>query len=113
MVNIFKNNNYLVVKITIKEANLDKAEEFKQEVMKAIDEGNRYLIINFEDVEYIDSTFMAALVSLLKYAIAKNGDIAVAELKKDIYYLFHMIRMDKVFMIYDHLPDTFSGSFGR
>lgn len=108
-----KYNNYYVVNIKNRQATLENAEEFKQEVTRVIDEGNRYLVINFADVRYIDSTFMAALVSLLKYAMSKDGDIAVANLSEDIYDLFCLIRMEKVIKVYDEVPDSFSGSFGR
>ena len=113
MIETFVNNNYRVVKIKIEEANLNSAEEFRQEVHKLIDEGSRYLMIDFSEVVYLDSTFMAALVSLLKYAMSKKGDIAVAGLNKDLYNLFEIIRMDKIFSIYPALPDSFTGSFGR
>ncbi len=109
----FKYNDYYVVKIKGREATLKNAEKFKEYVTSIIKEGDHFLVISFEGVKYIDSTFMGALVSLLKYALFVKGDIAVANLNKDIYNLFCLVRMEKVIMIYDKLPDSFTGSFGR
>ncbi|WP_374164778.1 STAS domain-containing protein [Arcticibacter sp. MXS-1] len=113
MVEIQKLDSYCAVIIKEKEANLESADVFKSSLMSLIDKGFKYLVVDFSDVEYVDSTFIAALVSGLKYAMQYNGDVAVARLSKDIRHLFSLIRMDKVFMIYDEIPDLFEPSFGR
>jgi len=102
-------NNYLLVELQLKEANLVEADRFKSEMLDLIDQGNKAIIVSFEKVDYIDSSFLGALVSALKYAITVKADIAVSNLNKDIYNLFHLIRMDKVFTVYNTLPDQFYG----
>lgn len=96
----------MVVRITIKEAGLKVAEQFKQSLFDLLDEGHPYLVIDFEEVTYIDSSFLGALVSGLKYALSKGSDIALVNLHKDIFGLFELIRMDKVFTIYSNLEDA-------
>lgn len=113
MIETVKNNDYCLVKLELDEASLDKADEFKEKMIGLIDDGNYFIVISFEKVLYIDSTFMAALVSVLKYAISKKGDIAFAQLPKDITYLFRMIRMDRIFTIFKDLPESFTGNFRR
>lgn len=108
MIETFTHNNYTVAKLQIKEANLDVAEQFKSEILQLIDKGQNQIIVSFENVAYVDSSFLGALVSVLKYAMSKNGDIAVAQLNKDINNLFNLIRMNKVFKIYNTLPDVFA-----
>ena len=108
MIETTTKNNYTVATLNIKEANLDVAEQFKSEMLQLIDKGNNYIVVSFENVAYVDSSFLAAHVSVLKYAMTKNGDIAVAQLNKDINNLFNLIRMNKVFKIYNTLPDVFA-----
>jgi len=91
----------LVATITQPEANLSNAEQFKQEMLALINEGNRRIALNFEQVSYIDSSFLGAMVSSLKHALGKDGDIYLVQLKKDIVDLLRLIRMDKVFKVYD------------
>lgn len=98
----------LVVRITVREAGLKVAEQFKQNIFDLLDEGHPYLIIDFEEVTYVDSSFLGALVSGLKYALFKESDIALVNLHKDILGLFELIRMDKVFTIYSNLQDAVS-----
>lgn len=102
-------NDYLLAELQLKEANLVEAERFKNEMIHILDQGHKAIIVSFEKVDYIDSSFLGALVSSLKYAMSQNADIAVAFLNKDIHNLFHLIRMDKVFTVHNALPEKFYG----
>ena len=90
----------LIVTIKTAEASLKNSDAFKAGMVALIEEGHHHIVINFEHVNYIDSSFLGALVSSLKYAISKHGDLSLTNLKKDIYSLFQLIRVDKVFKIY-------------
>jgi anti-sigma B factor antagonist len=74
-----------------------------------LDAGNRYVAVNFEEVTYVDSSFLGAMVSSLKYALSKKAEIYLTGLQKDIFDLLHLIRMDKVFKIYGNVEEVVSG----
>nr|WP_067058794.1 STAS domain-containing protein [Mucilaginibacter sp. L294] len=93
-------NEALIAAIEVKEANLTVSDGFKDEMTALIDKGNKYIVVNFEGVIYVDSSFLGALVSSLKYAIANQTEIVVAGLNKDVSGLFQLIRLDKAFKIY-------------
>jgi|SRR5690606_36282480 len=105
-----QHHDYLLAILKIKEANLVEAERFKAEMIHLINQGSKKIIVSFEEVDYVDSSFLGALVSSLKYAISQGGDIAVAHLNKDILNLFQLIRMDKVFKVYSLLPGESDGA---
>lgn len=92
----------LLAGIQIKEANLTKADGFKEEMAAIIEQGNKFIIVDFSNVIYVDSSFLGALVSSLKLAIANQAEIVVCCLNKDILNLFQLIRLDKAFKIYNH-----------
>ena len=94
------NSNFTVAEIKVKEANLVYADLFKEEMLGLIDGGNEHLLVDFKNVQYVDSTFLGSLVSSLKHAVSHHADIAVINLSKDIQALFGLIRLDKVFNIY-------------
>jgi anti-sigma B factor antagonist len=96
--NIYK--DALIADIQVKEANLTVSDNFKNEMAALIDKGNKYIIVNFEKVMYVDSSFLGALVSSLKYAIANKAEIDVAGLNKDVAGLFQLIRLNKAFKIH-------------
>lgn len=108
MIETTPKTGYLLVKIKIKEANLDAADHFKSEMTNLIDQGNLKLMVSFENVAYVDSSFLGALVSVLKYALSKEGDVSVVNLNSDINNLFNLIRMNKVFKVYNSEPDVFA-----
>lgn len=95
-----------VSRITYQDANLEIADQFKKELLALIDEGNPKVILNFETVTYIDSSFLGAMVAALKHAMSINGDIYLVGLRKDIHNMMQLIRMDKVFKIYTHAEDV-------
>jgi anti-sigma B factor antagonist len=105
---ILLTNNYrdaLIADVQPKEANLTVSEAFKEEMLSLINTGNKYIIVNFDKVIYVDSSFLGALVASLKFAIVNKAEIVVASLNKDINDLFQLIRLDKAFKIYT-TPDA-------
>lgn len=102
---ITEKGKFVVAMITVKEANLDNADKFKEELLELIDKGNPNVVLNFEYVTYVDSSFLGAMVSGLKHALSKGADIYLIRLQKDIDNMLQLIRMDKVFKIYHDLSD--------
>lgn len=100
---ITEQHNLLLAEIQISEANLAQSNALKAELATLTDQYRKNIVVDFNRVEYVDSSFLGALVSALKYAVAAQTDISVVNLKKDIRDLFGLIRLDKVFKIYnDH-----------
>ncbi|HEX8019674.1 STAS domain-containing protein [Mucilaginibacter sp.] len=100
----------LIADIQLKEANLANSDQFKSELIILINNGNKYIIVNFEQVIYIDSSFLGALVSALKLTMNNGGDIAVVGLNSDIRSLFQLVRLDKVFKIYTNTQEALTGA---
>ncbi len=95
-----EDQDLLVAEVQLEEANLTQSDGFKEEMIALIDQGNHHILVDFRKVKYVDSSFLGALVSALKYAMAQEGDVAVVNLNKDIHDLFSLIRLDKVFKIF-------------
>lgn len=93
-------NGILIAEILLKEASLAEADKLKAEMILLIDTQPANILVDFGMIEYVDSSFLGAMVSSLKYAVAHKTDISVVNLEKDIYDLFTLIRLDKVFKIY-------------
>ncbi|MFD0749431.1 STAS domain-containing protein [Mucilaginibacter calamicampi] len=97
----------VLLTLQIKDANMGHADAFKAELINIFDKHQRKrLIINMEQVQYIDSSFLGALVAALKYVISFQSDVILVGMRKDILNLFALIRLDKVFKIYDNFNDA-------
>lgn len=98
-----KNNQILIITIEEKEANLSKSEMFKELVSQEIDNGAHEIIISFKNVAYLDSSFLGALVAILKKLLPVNGKLVLTDLNKDIENLFELTRLDKIFVLRNDL----------
>lgn len=102
MISIYKEDEKnLLLNLDLHEASLTNAEVFKAELLQLFETHQKRIILNMQQVEYIDSSFLGALVSLLRQFIAAKTDLVLVGLRKDIADLFALIRLDKVFKMYD------------
>lgn len=92
-----------VLTIIGKDANLSKSEIFREYVFGELEAGARNIVISFENVEYLDSSFLGALVAILKKVVANEGKLVLIELNKDIQILFELTRLDRIFILRDSL----------
>ena len=57
------------------------------------------ILIDANDLQYIDSTGLGVLVSSLNKLREKNGSIKIVGLKPHIYKIFALTSLDKIFEI--------------
>nr|WP_312576647.1 STAS domain-containing protein [Sedimentibacter sp.] len=91
-------NNYLEIK-PIGEVDIYTSPEFKNKVIEIIETKNINILINADELEYIDSTGLGVLMSILKKVKENNLDIKIINLKPNIYKLFDITGLNKVFNI--------------
>lgn len=75
------------------------AKTFKDEVTDLIEGGATQLIVDFDKVDFLDSSGLGALVGVLK-KIGHRGDLAVSGLNSDVSQMFRICRMDRVFTVH-------------
>lgn len=105
-----------VVHVYLNRATLAKAIAFKDFTQNIIDEGYSKLIVDLSMSEYLDSTFLGAMVSLLKKVSVLNGDLRLVYKKEMPSLMLVLTRMDKVFKIFDDLQgaiESFNGSIPK
>ncbi len=76
------------------------APRLRERMVALIDEGPRVLIINMTGVEYIDSTGLGTLVAALKRATEKGGTLSIICPNEQIFKVFHITGLVKVFPIH-------------
>lgn len=95
-----------VVHVYLTRATLAKAVSFKDFAMEVISAGSNKLVIDLSICEYIDSTFLGAMVALLKKVNSLSGDLRLVYNKETPSLVFVLTRMDKVFKIFPNLQDA-------
>jgi len=96
---IDKIEGILVVRVQLERATLSKAGQFKDTLTQKIESGYRRFIIDLRNVEYMDSTYMGAMVVTLKKLTALNGELKLVFANKNspIWLTFETTRMFNVF----------------
>jgi len=96
--NVRQENEATVVHVTGR-VDASVASEMKKELQDLIDEGNTNLVLNLEDVNFIDSSGLGVFVSCLRRAATKGGDLRLAEVPEFARSIFELTRLTRVFNI--------------
>jgi anti-sigma B factor antagonist len=86
--------------------------EFKQKMSEWIDAGNRKIVLNLSEVDFIDSSGLGAIISSLK-KISGKGDLVICGVKETVMSLFRLTRMHRVFDILGSEDEAVSKLYGQ
>ncbi|HKX28024.1 MAG TPA: STAS domain-containing protein [Blastocatellia bacterium] len=98
-----------VVVLVLPGDNLDasNAKEFRQNVAPMLTGSNK-LIFDMSRLNFVDSSGLGALLSCLRQLHAAGGDLKLFGLTKPVRSLFELVRMHRIFEIYDTREDAFN-----
>ncbi len=92
------NENTLEVK-PVGEVDIYTSPELKNKIYELIEEKNINILINGEELDYIDSTGLGVLMGIYKKLQEKSLNISIINLKPNIYKLFDITGLNKIFNI--------------
>lgn len=82
------------------EVDIYSAPQFKEALVKGIDEGARRIIVDLTEVSFIDSTALGVLVSGAKRVRPQNGGLDIVCADENITRIFEITGLDRIFGIY-------------
>jgi anti-sigma B factor antagonist len=91
-----------VIRPGVQRLTAQNAKTFKDEVIDLVNDGATQLVVDFEEVSFLDSSGLGALVGVLK-KIGHRGEMVICGLSTEVEQMFRICRMDRVFNIY---PDV-------
>lgn len=91
----------VLITIELSEASLNHSEDFKKFLYDVNDVEPPKMVLDMGKIEYMDSSFIGALVAGLKNVLSNGGEMALINVNNDVMALFELTRLDKVFKIYD------------
>jgi anti-anti-sigma factor len=81
--------------------NATQSQELKQKITEIIEKSNaRIVLVDFEEVTFMDSSGLGALVLAFKALQAANRKLVLCGLNEQIRILFELTGTDKVFEIF-------------
>ena len=89
-----------IVKVHIKgEIDILSAQELKKQLYDLINDIDVDIELNFNELNYIDSTGLGIFIGALKRIRQKNKNIYIINMKDNIKKLFLITSLDKLFII--------------
>jgi anti-sigma B factor antagonist len=79
--------------------------QFRAAVQNAVSEGKAFVVANMQDVGFIDSSGVGMLITCHQDLKAAGGQLVLMNLSDDIYDLFEMTSIDRLFEIVDNEAD--------
>lgn len=98
MIELRREGDVTVVSLVEKRLDATLAPRFRSDVVGLVNDGASKLVLDLSQVQFMDSSGLGALVSVLK-AVGGRGSVVVCGLSSSVQQLFRLTRMDKVFSI--------------
>lgn len=90
-----------LIKIEAQRATVELAGEFKEELLKHIENGNIKVVVDMSQTDFLDSSFLGVLVTGLKRTSTKGGDLKIVGLQPPVHAMFELTRLCRIFDIFD------------
>lgn len=85
------------------------AAEVKQELVELVAQGRRRLIFDLEQVSFVDSSGLGALIGGLKAARQAGGDLRIARANAQVRALLNLTMLERVLRPYETLEEARAG----
>ena len=96
-----KEENEVLIGYIQGEVDVNSAPDFKKKLEALLTKQNKKILINFEGMNYIDSSGLATLVDFFKAIKGYGGQLVFCSLLENVKKLFVITRLDKLFNIVD------------
>ncbi|MFN6512974.1 MAG: STAS domain-containing protein [Nostoc sp. CreGUA01] len=80
--------------------NSTTSQEFRQNITKILEVGVKIVLLDFQDVTFMDSSGLGALVLAFKTLRAADIQLVICSINEQVRILFELTNMDKIFEIF-------------
>lgn len=89
-----------------------QASTFRQDVSDRVRDGAKHILIDFQDVTFMDSSGLGALVLALKTARSSKVKMSICAINDQVKMLFELTSMDRVFELHES-REAFEATLGK
>jgi anti-anti-sigma factor len=94
-------NNILIITAEIKRATMSESAEFKEYLLKYVEEGWTKILIDLSTCEFIDSTFLGTLISASRKIIKIEGSIRIVANYNLIPSILKLTGTSKMLLVFE------------
>ncbi|MGQ9628749.1 MAG: STAS domain-containing protein [bacterium] len=100
MIHIEEKENVAVMRLGMEIA-IREAMDLKEEVERAIERGFKYILLDFSNVEFMDSSGLGAVIGVKRRLKLKDGNFGIFGLNKRVEDLIKMVKLDRIIPIFE------------
>lgn len=94
-----QNGTLMIVKPLERRLDADSSRDFKEQLTEIIQQGESQILLNLAEVEFIDSSGLGTLLSLLRQ-LGAQGNLMLCSVDENVMNLLRLTRLNRVFQIY-------------
>jgi anti-sigma B factor antagonist len=94
------------------EIDVAAAPGFREQLVDLIEAGSSELVVDLDDVDFIDSTGLGVLVGAVRRARAADGDVRLVCTNTRLLKVFDVTGLDEVFTIAESIENAVGGAAG-
>ena len=92
------------------EVDVFTAPKLREQLIDLVDQGAYQIVVDLEDVDFLDSTGLGVLVAGLKRAKTHDGSLSIVCTKEKILKIFRVTGLTKVFPIHETREAAVTGA---
>ncbi len=101
-IDTFVENKETVLKLS-GEIDAHTAPKLKTTLLELLSEENNNVVVDLEEVSYMDSTGLGVFISALKQSKDQNSSFKLINLQENVYRLFNITGLDEVIHIVNNV----------
>ena len=105
-----KLNEVYVLYVKNERIDAHNSSDLKDYILHMIEQGKVNIVVQLEQVRFVDSSGLGALLSGFKHAEAKSGKLSLSNLQTQVLSMFELTRLNRVFEIHTDLKDIFENN---
>ena len=102
-----KINGFNVLFVKDERIDAHNSADLKDYILHMIEQGEVNIVVQLEQVRFIDSSGLGALLSGFKHAEAKSGKLSLSNIQHQVLSMFEITRLNRVFEIHTDLKEVF------
>jgi anti-sigma B factor antagonist len=88
------------------ELELATAPKLRQQIVTLVGDGRTRILIDLQQVDFVDSIGLGILVSALKRVRGRDGQLVITGPKPRVRVLFDLVRLPEIIDVYDTLDEA-------
>ena len=91
---------------------LTTAPRLREQVVKVVTSGNPRVVLDLQEVDFVDSTGLGVIVGLLKRTRSQGGDLRLVSTRRSLQKVLELTSLDLALPLARSVDDALSGSAG-